>query len=37
VAIQAIEDIAGCKKAFDKEPQKYIAAAASGTPNEHKH
>ena len=25
----------GCKKAFDKEPQKYIAPATAGSAHEH--
>ncbi len=28
---------AGCKKAFDKDPQKYVKAPASGAQHEHHH
>lgn len=28
---------AGCKKSFDKEPQKYIKAQGSGSQHEHHH
>ncbi len=28
---------AGCKKDFDKEPQKYVKTQAQGTGHEHEH
>ena len=27
----------GCKKDFDKDPQKYVAGQAQDTPHEHQH